>query len=117
MPVDQVHAVACHEVEEDVLAVVLSTTGYRDWGPGNEDLRFRLSEFNEITMVRAKTAHLPVIDLADHMEQLRRMKSDEYVSLFQDDIHLNEKGQRYIADFLHDTIKKALINKLPSGRE
>jgi lysophospholipase L1-like esterase len=97
--------------KEDILSVVLSTTGYRDSGPANEDLRFRLSEFNEITMVRAKMAHLPVIDLADYMEQLRRMKPDEYVSMFQDDIHLNEKGQKYVADFLHDTIKKALIDK------
>lgn len=96
---------------DGLFAVVLSSTGYRDWFAGNDERRIRLREFNEITMFRANLSHLPVIDLADHMDQLRRSKPDDYRSMFQDDIHLNEKGQMYVADFIYDQIGRALEEK------
>jgi hypothetical protein len=97
--------------KEDVFAVVLSSTGYRDWVSKSDDMPYRLQEFNDITMFQAGIAHLPVIDLAAYMDTLRKTKPDEYRSMFQDKVLLNEKGQMYVADFLCDQIRRALESK------
>ncbi|MFA6470488.1 MAG: SGNH/GDSL hydrolase family protein [Candidatus Latescibacterota bacterium] len=96
---------------EGIFAVVVTSTGYRDWVSGNDERRIRLREFNDITMYRATMAHLPVLDLGEHIDVLRRTKPDEYRSLFQDDIHLSEKGQMFVADYLYNQIERALKEK------
>lgn len=97
--------------KEGLFTVVLSSTGYCDKLSENGDLSTRLGEFTEITIYRANAAHLPVIDLADHMEKLKKAKPDEYISMFQDDTRLNEKGQAYVADFIYDQVRRALEDK------
>ena len=96
---------------EEVFAVVLSSTGYRDWVTDNDDPLVRIREFNDITLFQANLAHIPTIDLAAYMEKLRRTKPDEYRSMFQDNFLLNEKGQMYVADFLCDQVRRALESK------
>lgn len=88
-------------------AIVLTTTGYSDLKPG--DTAFdRLRDFNDTITFQAKLNHIPVIDVAAHMEKLRQNKPEEYRAMFRDRIHLNDQGLEYVADFVFQTIRSTV---------
>jgi lysophospholipase L1-like esterase len=89
---------------EGVFAVVLTTTGYRDVFPGEESYEL-LREFNDTLSLQARLQHFPVIDLAQIMDELRSKEPERYRSLFVDTVHLNEKGQEFVAEIVCDTIR------------
>jgi lysophospholipase L1-like esterase len=93
--------------EAGVFAVLLTTTGFNDMKPGDGTFD-RLQEFNETIKFQARLNHIPIIDVAAHMEQLRQTNPEEYRAMFGDRIHLNDRGQEYVADFVFQTIRQTV---------
>ena len=70
----------------------------------------RHKEFYDIAAFSAAYYHYPSIDVCAHMEILLKTDPDEYRAMFSDIIHLNEKGQKYVAEFIVGKISKALAD-------
>lgn len=94
--------------DRNIFVVALTTPGFRDIQSGSDTAYKRLKEFNEIITYSAALYHYPSIDILSHLEKLWLTDPVEYKSLFIDTIHLNEKGQKYIADYIVNRIKNAL---------
>ena len=94
--------------EQELFAVVLTPPGFRDIQSDDDPAIQRLKEFNEIIAYGAALHHYPSIDVLSYMEKLWLMNPEEYKSMFVDTVHLNEKGQKYVADFIVNKIKNAL---------
>lgn len=91
----------------EILVIALTTTGYRDLQSGDEKFD-RLREFNDKLAFQARLHHAPVIDIALHMEELRQNKPAEYLSMFADTVHLNDRGCEYLAEYIFQTIRKTV---------
>lgn len=90
--------------EEGVFAVMLTATGFCDLNPGDAVFD-RLKEFNDTIAYQARMNHVPVIDVAGHLDELRQEKPEEYRAMFKDRIHLNDRGMEYVADFIFRTLR------------
>ena len=94
--------------EYKIYVIVLTTTGFQEISY-MEDFRYiRLKEFNDIIKYSAAYHHFPVIDVGLYMEKLWKKEPEVYKSMFTDLIHLNETGQKYVADYIMKTISDAL---------
>jgi len=91
--------------------IVLTSTGIRDITSTNHPAMKRLRDFNEITSYSAAYYHFPVIDTASRMESVLKRDPEEYRSMFTDTVHLNEKGQQFVADHIMESINRALERK------
>lgn len=91
-----------------IFVIVLTTTGYRNFDPNNDMRYLHLKKFNEIIMWEVGLHNFPMIDVADYMERLMRTDPSEYRSLFVDSFNLNEKGQKYIAEYIMSRINHSL---------
>lgn len=101
--------------ERAQFVIVLTPVGYRDI-KGKDDPRYqRLKEFNDIIIYSAAYHHYPYIDVCTYMENLWNSNSKEYVTMFSDQIHLSEKGQEAIANFIMRKVTSAL--KMKAGKE
>jgi len=94
--------------KSDTFVIVLTTTTLRDYKAKDDQRAKRIEEFNEIIRDCARYYHYPLIDVARHMENLRLSKPDEYRSLFSGSIMLNEKGDKYIAEYIFQRITQTL---------
>jgi lysophospholipase L1-like esterase len=90
--------------EQGAFTVVLTSTGYSDQAP-ESDSEYRLAAFNEKVIMEARVQHFPVIDTAKMMANLRRDDPRTFGSLYADSIHLNERGQDYLAGLIFDRIR------------
>jgi len=102
--------------ESRTFVIVLTTTGLKDFMINNDPRVQMLDEFNEIVRDYARYYHYPLIDVARYMENLRLSKPDEYRSLFSGPFMFNEKGNKYIADYIFQRITKILGNNFDSGK-
>ncbi|MCE5250333.1 SGNH/GDSL hydrolase family protein [bacterium] len=94
--------------EHKIFAVILTSTGFRDI-ENTKDFRYmRLKEFNDIVTYAAALYHYPSIDVCAHMEKVFKTKPDEYRSMFSDPVHLNEKGQIFVAEYIMKSITNTL---------
>jgi lysophospholipase L1-like esterase len=91
--------------KEDILTLVVTSTGYRDAAPGDGKSE-ELYDFNKIVSLQARMQHCPVIDAAGMMDDLLKKDPDTYRSLFVDPMHLSEKGKERLAEFVFDSIRK-----------
>ena len=92
----------------EAFVIILTTTGFQEIDY-MEDYRYkRLKEFNDIIKYSAAYHHFPVIDVSLCMENLWKKEPEVYKSMFTDLIHLNETGQKYVADYIMKTISDAL---------
>jgi len=88
--------------------IVLTTTTLRDYKAKDDQRAKRIEDFNETIRNCARYYHYPLIDVARYMQELRLTKPDEYRSLFSGSIMLNERGNKYIADYIFQRITKIL---------
>ena len=88
--------------------IVLTTTTLRDYKAKDDPRAQRIEDFNETIRDCARYYHYPLIDVARYMQELRLSKSDEYRSLFSGSVMFNEKGNKYIADYIFQRIIKIL---------
>lgn len=96
--------------------IVLTTTGLKDFMIKDDPRAQMLDGYNEIVRDYARYYHYPLIDVARYMENLRLSKADEYRSLFSGSFMFNEKGNKYIADYMFQRITKILGNNFDSGK-
>jgi len=93
--------------KHDVFVIVLSAVGFRDATSIYDSRMERLEEFNEVTVWEAGHHGFPVIDVAGYVERLRLTDTEEYQSLFKDNMRLNEKGQKFVIDYVVRNLNKA----------
>ncbi len=92
----------------EIFVIVLTTTGFQEINYMDDFRYTRLKEFNDIIKYSAAYHHFPVIDVALHMENLWKKEPEVYKSMFTDLLHLNETGQKYVAEHIMKTISDAL---------
>jgi hypothetical protein len=90
-----------------IFSILLTATGFSDLKPGDGAFD-RLKEFNDTISFQARLNHIPVIDVARYMEEMRQNKPEEYKAMFKDRIHLNDRGLNYIADYIFETIRDTM---------
>ena len=93
---------------DGVFVIVLTTTWIRNIKSRNDPRAQRLNEFNDIIRDYARYYHYPVIDVARHMEKMMLSKPGEYRLMFSDSVLLNDKGKKFIADYIYQRFLKIL---------
>ena len=94
--------------ERAQFVIVLTPVGYRDI-KGKDDPRYqRLKEFDDIIAYSTAYHHFPFLDVRMHMENILKSDPEEYKTMFSDPIHLSEKGQKAVADFIMERVTTAL---------
>jgi len=93
--------------KHDIFVIVLSAVGFKDATSIYDSRMERLGEFNEVTAWEAGHHGFPVIDVAEYVERLRLTDTEEYQSLFKDNMRLNEKGQKFVIDYVMKNLNKA----------
>ena len=94
--------------ENKTFTIVLTASGQREDISRNEMRTDRLNRFNEIILWEAGNHNFPVLDVAEYMERLRTTALEEYNSLFMDEYQYNEKGQKYIVDYILKRLRRAV---------
>jgi len=94
--------------EQNIFTIVLTSIGARDIEYGKDYRYDRLKDFNDIITYRAALYHYPSIDVCAYMEKVLKNKPEEYRNMFSDAVHLNEKGQKFVADYIMKYITDAL---------
>ncbi|HDY87928.1 MAG TPA: SGNH/GDSL hydrolase family protein, partial [bacterium] len=94
--------------KDGVFVIILTSTGIRNIRDRNDPRAIRLQEFNDIVRDYARYYRYPVIDVARYMEKLMLSKPDEYRSLFSDSVMLNDKGKKYIAEYIYQRFSNIL---------
>ena len=95
-------------VSRNLFVVVLTTTTYRDITDGNDPLYKRFVAFNDVISYSARLHSFPVIDIFKYMDTERKKNNKAYRDMFTDSVHLNEKGQQFVADCIYREIADAL---------
>lgn len=95
-------------IERNLFIVVLTTTPYRDITNDTDPLYKRLVAFNDVISYSARLHSFPVIDIFKYMDRERKKDFDGYRDMFSDPLHLNEKGQQFVADCIYREIAGAL---------
>ena len=94
--------------KSETFVIILTTTTLRDYKAKDDPRAQRIEDFNEITRDCARYYRYPLIDVARYMQDLQLSKPDEYRSLFSGTVMLNEKGNKYIAEYILRRITKIL---------
>ena len=94
--------------ERNVFVIVLTTPGFRDIQSGGDTGYDRIKEFNKMIAYTAALYNYPSIDVFAHFEKVWKTGKEEYRSMFSDPVHLNEKGQKYAAEYIVKRISDAL---------
>lgn len=92
----------------NVFVIVLTTPAFRDIESKNDAGLNRIKEFNGLITYSAALHNYPSIDVLTHLEKIWKTDKDEYRSMFSDSIHLNEKGQKYVAEYIVKRISDAM---------
>ena len=87
--------------KEGVFVIVLTTTWLRNINSRDDPRAQRLNEFNDTIRDYARYYQYPVIDVARYMEKLMLTKHDIYRSMFSDSVLLNDKGKKFVADYIY----------------
>ena len=93
--------------KRDFLAFAVTPAGYRSFYSGRDDFSL-LKSLNEIISLHAGLNHYPVIDLTDRVNELHESGSGLVDSLFADTVHLNDRGQDFVAGFICDSIRSIM---------
>jgi len=94
--------------DRNVFVIILTTPGFRDILPKGDTGYERLKVFNEMITYSAALHDYPSIDVLSHLDKIWKSDKDEYRSMFSDSVHLNEKGQKYVADYIVKRISDAM---------
>ncbi len=94
--------------KSETFVIVLTTTTLRDYKGKDDSRAENIKYVNEITREIASYYHYPLIDVERRMENLQLTNPEEYRSLFSGSVMLNEKGNKYIADFIFQRITNIL---------
>ena len=92
--------------ESNTFVIVLTTTGLRDFVGKDDPRLLTLKDFNQIVRESALYHHFPVIDVFRHMEKYRLVHPEEYLSLYNGQFMLSEKGHEFVADFIYQSIEQ-----------
>lgn len=94
--------------DRNVFVIILTTPGFRDIQSKNDTGYERIKEFNKMITYSAALHNYPSIDVLPQLEKIWKTDKEEYRSMFSDSVHLNEKGQKYVAEYIVKRISDAL---------
>jgi hypothetical protein len=100
--------------KEEKFVVVLTSPGLRSFPYAGADDIAWFDLFAQETRYGAQLYRFPLIDVGERMKQLMLQNSDEYESMFSDNVYLSEKGKQFVADFVFRRFQSVMEQRTPA---